>query len=122
MAECSLSMGSNVAPPVAHRLHEQRAAHHQGFLVGQQQFLAGLRSGQAGRQTRSTHDGGHDRIHLGVGAHIAQRLLTRQHLHRQTQLAHALGQLLRVRRTHHHRIAGSKRRHCASIRSTCVEP
>jgi hypothetical protein len=59
MAECSLSMGSSVAPPAAHRVQEQLAAHHQRFLVGQQQALAGAGRGQAGRQAGGADDGGH---------------------------------------------------------------
>ena len=52
IAECSLSIGSSVAPPSRTALHEQRAADDQRLLVGQQQALAGARRGQARRAAR----------------------------------------------------------------------
>ena len=55
IALCSLSIGSSVAPLLAHRVHEQRPGHHQRFLVGEQHALAGARRGQrrrAGRRRR----------------------------------------------------------------------
>jgi hypothetical protein len=41
IALCSLSIGSNSAPPAVHLGHEHRPGHHQRFLVGEQHALAG---------------------------------------------------------------------------------
>ena len=80
IAECSLSIGSSVAPPSLHRAHEQRATDHQRLLVGQQQPLAGARRSQAGRQAGGADDGRHHAVDLGVGRHVAQRLRAAEHL------------------------------------------
>jgi hypothetical protein len=61
-------------PALAHRVHEQPAADHQGLLVGQQQPLAGARRRQAGGEPGGTDDGGHHAVDLGVGGQVAQRL------------------------------------------------
>ena len=47
-------------PALAHRVHEEGTAHHQGLLVGQHQALAGAGGSQAGRQAGCADDGGHD--------------------------------------------------------------
>jgi hypothetical protein len=57
-------MGSKVAPWRLTGVHEQRAAHHQGLLVGQQQTLAGPGGRQTGRQTGRSDNRPHDGIHI----------------------------------------------------------
>ena len=61
-----------------HGLDEERAAHDQGFLVGQQYALAGLDRSQGGLQTRRADDGRHDGIHLGMGRDGFQATLPHQ--------------------------------------------
>jgi hypothetical protein len=52
---------------LAHGVHEQLAGHHQRFLVGQQDLLAGAGGGQGRRQAGGADDGGHH----GVGVRRA---------------------------------------------------
>ena len=47
------------------RVHEQRAAHHQRFLVGEQDALAGARRGERGGQARGADDRREHRVDLG---------------------------------------------------------
>ena len=80
-------MGSSVAPPSAHRLHEQRAADDQRFLVGQQQPLAGARRGHAGRAGRRRRRWRPSPLSTsGSRRQLAQRLRRR----RSTSVRHAL--------------------------------
>ena len=62
MALCSLSIGSSVGPGGAHRCHQQRPGHHEGFLVGEQQPLAGARGGERRAQTGGADDRRHDAL------------------------------------------------------------
>ena len=64
---------------IAHRLHQKVPRHDQGFLVRQQHPLAGAGRCQRGGQAGGANDGGHDRIHIGVGGHLAQAGLAAQH-------------------------------------------
>ena len=58
--------GQQRGAALAYRRHEDRAAHHQSLLVGQQQAFAGARCRQTGRQAGGADDGGHDGVHLVV--------------------------------------------------------
>ena len=73
IAECSLSIGSSVAPPACHRIDEERTADDQRFLVGEQQALAGFGGGQARGQARGADDRRHDDVDLRVRGQVAER-------------------------------------------------
>ena len=60
---------------VAHGPQEHIAADHQCLFVGEQQALAGACRRQAGSQSCSTDDGGHDSIHLVRGCYIVNSCL-----------------------------------------------
>ncbi len=72
--------GQQRGAAVLHRLHEQRTAHHQGLLIGQQQAFAGARSRQARRQACGADDGAHDGVHLGVRRYRFKSIWRLQHL------------------------------------------
>ena len=58
--------GKQLCTTLAHRVQEHRAAHHQGFLVGQQQALARAGRCHAGGQAGGPDDGCHHHIDLRV--------------------------------------------------------
>ena len=59
---------------LARGIDEQRARHHQRFLVGDQDVLAGARRRQRRRQPGSPDDGRHHDVHLGTGGYGVQRV------------------------------------------------
>jgi hypothetical protein len=71
----------------AHRLQEQVAAHHQRFLVGQQQALAGAGRRQAGRQAGGADDGGHH----GVDRFVRRRSFPAHLLAHSTRVGRPVG-------------------------------
>jgi hypothetical protein len=102
---------------LAHGVHEQLAGHHQRFLVGQQDLLAGARGGQGRRQAGGADDGGHHGVGVRAGRDVAQGLLAVGNLGRQVgdharQPRRGLGRLPTTAR------AGRKRRHWAASSST----
>ena len=64
MALCSRVDGQERRAGGVHRGDQQRACHDEGFLVRQQQALAGLRRSQRRAQAGSTDDRRHDTVHL----------------------------------------------------------
>jgi len=91
-----------------HGFQQQRAGHHQGFLVGQQDALARLRRGQGGQQTGGADDGGHDLIDALHDGHLAEGRGARAHPGGQSCLADRVGELLGGRLVHHHGHLGTE--------------
>ena len=67
-----------LCPSLAHRLHEHLAAHHQGFLVGQQQAFAGMSGRHAGAQTCSADDGRHHNVDTLVRRYGFESIFSKQ--------------------------------------------
>lgn len=86
---------------LAYRVHEKLAGHDQHFLVGQKNFLAGLRRSQGRFQACRANDGCHHRIDIGMGSHGDQRLDTMTHRGRQTGVPAKQSQFIGQRRVAH---------------------
>ncbi|MNJ41462.1 hypothetical protein D3C77_363880 [compost metagenome] len=102
-----------------HRLHEQRTGHHQGFLVGQQDLLAGLNRRQSRTQARRPHNGRHHRIDLGRRSDLAQPGFAFEHFGGRSGRRQAFAQLLRRLGARHH---GKGRRMAQAKRKQFLEP
>jgi hypothetical protein len=66
-------------PGALDRGEQQVPGHHQGFLVGEQQALAGLRGRERGTQPRGPHDGRHDALHLRQPRQVLERAGAPEH-------------------------------------------
>ena len=66
MALCSLSTGSTATPRRARRRHHQRAGHHQDFLVGERDRLAGLDRREHGLERGGAGRGEQHDVHVGM--------------------------------------------------------
>ena len=64
--------GDQLTATGAGSLHDQLAARHQRFLVGQSQSLARPEGGERGFQPHGSHDGVHHNVDVGVGGKCQQ--------------------------------------------------
>ncbi len=67
IALCSLSIGHQHRAAAARGVDQQRARHHQRFLVRDQHVLAGARRRERRRQSGRADDGGHHDVDVGTG-------------------------------------------------------
>ena len=102
--------GQQRGATVAHGLHEQPAAHHQGLLVRQQQSLARTRRSQTGSKTGRPHDGSHHGIHIIVRRYHFKSILRLNDLRWKAVCLQFFSQGTSVRGAGHHRITRAKLR------------
>ena len=100
--------GQQLTAVLAHRRHEQGAAHHQGFFIGQQQTLACTRCRQARCQACRTDDGTHHHLYLLMRSNGLQSLRATEHLGGQAVCFQLLCQLRGMGRTAHHGVVRAK--------------
>src|SRR5450830_2008717 len=87
---------------LAHSLHKECAGHDQRFFISQQDFLAGIDSGQGRAQASGSDNGRHHSIHLGIGRNLLQSLLAHQHLSGQASGAQVILQAPRSNGPRHY--------------------
>ena len=87
----------------AHRVHEDGPGHNQGFLIRQQQLLAGARRGEGGCEAGRADDCRHDAVGFWMGRNLLQSLRADQDLRRACVQARI--QCVGLRGMRHHCVA-----------------
>ena len=86
-----------------HQIHDQLAAHHQRFLVGERQHLARLQRGQRRRQADGADHGVQDHVGVDLPSKLLHGFVTGQDVHttQPGQVGLQLDRGILVRNGHH---------------------